>query len=197
METPVVIAGNAAPALTLHGAGGRRLSVAELRGRFVAVVFASGRGAEVAAALADLRARLAAVDASAIVVCDGRAWFVPPGSAPQAYWPPGEIAARMYGRSPSRDELVLAVVDPEGSVRFAYRARASSLADALAEALQRAAKDLCASRRPIKVATPDWKALAVVASLALGLGGSTAPAARGPARVVGAVAGARPVIAVT
>jgi hypothetical protein len=172
MEAGIGVAvGTEAPPLTVRTAGERRLSLAELRGQPVVVFFADGLRREAEASLTDFQTRLQSLNAAAIVVSDDRAWCLEPNAAvPRACTPPGEIAARSFGRERAHARgIAVVVLDHEGIVRFTHFSsvnEAARLTDCLAEILQTATRRLCA-RRFMRVGTKEWMTLALLSSLVL------------------------------
>jgi hypothetical protein len=174
MEAAIgIVVGCPAPALSLHTPEGRRLALADLRGRTVVVAIFSGARWAAEPAFPTLRERLRPLKAAAIVVSDQHAFLIRPDADTTECSPPGEIAARLYGRTMVPGPgLSVAVVDPEGVVRFAHRARTNgpTVTDGLAETLQAAARRLCPPRRPGRVGavgTREWKTLSIMASFVL------------------------------
>jgi hypothetical protein len=155
--------------LTVHAVGGRRLSLADLRGRYVVLAFTNRPRPELERALPDLPTRLQSLKAAAIVACRECTWCVRPDSDEpvESHARLGEIAARVYGRGPrSAGSAMLVVIDRDGIVRFTHAggAEPAQLTDAFSEALHVATMRLCAPPDSIRIATRDWMTLAVVAA---------------------------------
>jgi xanthine dehydrogenase YagT iron-sulfur-binding subunit len=189
-----------APGFTLRGARGQTLSLGDLRGRPVVLVFAQAWGAECRADSDCIRAELRGLGAVLLVLSStGVLWFGADDDVEIFALPDDRLdeqvaaTARAYGAVSAADGAitpVLFLLDGEGMVRFVRRVSrdAAGLASTVAGALAVAARALrqSPSAPDFAMSRRDW----IVASMAFGFAFALLDGCGAPQRP--AVAGGAP-----